>query len=178
MNWLDIVVILVIVALTLAAYSAGLIREVVTFFAVVIGVVVASLLYERLARDVLVFNDDEGAAEAVSFLMLFGAVYLFGQIGAYVLKTGAALLMLGPLDHFGGAVFGFVKGIIVVQVLLVIFASYPSLDLDGAVADSKVARYIVDDLGIVRRVAPENIRDRFDVFRHPEEAPTDGQQAP
>jgi membrane protein required for colicin V production len=179
MNWLDIVVIVVMVGLTLAAYSAGLIREVVTFFAVIIGIVVAGALYERLARDVLVFVDNEDAAEAVSFLALFGAVYLFGQIGAYVLKTGAALLMLGPLDHLGGAVFGFVKGIIVAQTLLVIFAAYPSLDMDQAVADSTVARRLADDYGVVRYVVPDHIQDKFDLFQHPEEeTPTEGEEEP
>lgn len=37
MNWLDIVVIVIIAGLTLAAFSSGLIREVITFFAVIIG---------------------------------------------------------------------------------------------------------------------------------------------
>jgi len=171
MNWLDIVVIIVIVGFTLAAFSSGLIRELITFFAVVIGILVAGALYGKLARDVLVFIDDEDAAEAIAYLMLFGAVYLFGQIGAYVLKTGAALLMLGPIDHLGGAVFGFVKGIIVVQTLLVIFAAYPSLDLDTAVAESQVARRIVDDYGVVRHVVPGNIKDRFDVLLHPASEP-------
>lgn len=169
MNWLDIVVIALIVSITLAAYSAGLIREVVTLLAVVIGIFVAGALYAKLAKDVLVFIDNEDAAEAVAYLMLFGAVYLFGQIGAYVLKTGAALLMLGPLDHMGGAVFGFVKGVLVVQTLLVIFTAYPSLHLDDAVADSVVARHMVDDYGIVRHVMPGNIRDRFDDILHPVE---------
>lgn len=169
MNWLDIVVIVIIAGLTLAAFSSGLIREVITFFAVIIGILVAGALYERLARDILVFIDNEDAAEAVAYLALFGAVYLFGQIGAYVLKTGAALLMLGPLDHLGGAVFGFVKGILVVQTLLIIFAAYPSLDLDQAVADSSVARRIADDYGVVRYIVPGNIQDRFDLFQHPVE---------
>lgn len=178
MNWLDIVVIIIIVGLTLAAYSAGLIREVVTFFAVIIGIVVAGALYKHLARDILVFIDNEDAAEAVAYLMLFGAVYLFGQIGAYVLKTGAALLMLGPLDHLGGAIFGFVKGIIVVQTLLVIFAAYPSLDMDRAVADSTVARRIADDYGVVRHIVPGNIQDRFGLFQESESAEPEPEAAP
>jgi membrane protein required for colicin V production len=177
MNWLDIVVIVVIVGLTLAAYNAGLIREAVTFFAVIIGIVVAGALYERLARDVLVFVDNEDAAEAISYLALFGAVYLFGQIGAYVLKTGAALLMLGPLDHLGGAVFGFIKGLLVVQTLLVIFAAYPSLDMDKAVADSTVARRLADDYGIVRHVVPGHIKDKFGLFQGPEGPPAEGEPA-
>ena len=167
MNWLDIVVIVIIIGFTLAAYSSGLIRELVTLVAVIAGILIAGALYGRLANDVLVFIDDQDAAEAIAYLMLFGAVYLFGQIGAYVLKTGASLLMLGPLDHIGGAVFGLIKGVIVVQVLLVIFAAYPSLDLDQAVADSHVARHIVDDYGVVRHIVPANIRHRFNDVLNP-----------
>lgn len=171
MNWLDIVVILVIASLTLAAYSSGLIREVITLIAVIAGIVIAGLLYERLAADVLVFINDEDAAEAVAFLALFGGVYLLGQIGAYVLKTGAALLMLGSLDHLGGAVFGFVKGVFVVEMLLIILAAYPSLDMDQTVADSEVARHLVDEFDFLTIILPENIDLRIDHFLNPEEAP-------
>jgi uncharacterized membrane protein required for colicin V production len=82
MNWLDLAVVLVLAGFVLAAYSAGLIREVITLLAAIFGVIVAGLLYERLARDVLVFIDDADAAEALSFLVLFGSDYLFGQIVA------------------------------------------------------------------------------------------------
>ena len=167
MNWLDIVVIVMIAGFTLAAFSAGLIRELVTLVAAVVGILVADALYSKLAKDVLVFIDDEEAAEAIAYLMLFFAVYLLGQIGAYVLKTGASLLMLGPFDRLGGAGFGFIKGVIVVQVLLVVFAAYPSLDLDSAVADSHVAKPLVDDYGVVRHIVPSNISDRFDDLLHP-----------
>jgi membrane protein required for colicin V production len=170
MNWLDIVVILVIAGFTLAAYSAGLIRELITFAAVLAGVVVAGLLYERLAKDVLVFIDDEDAAEAVAFLALFGSVYLLGQIGAYMLKTGAALLMLGPYDHLGGAIFGFFKGVLVVQILLIVFAAYPSLELDAAVDNSEFARYFVDDLSFVLNILPGEFDQRIDQFLDPQQS--------
>src|SRR3990172_5387120 len=106
MNWLDFAIIGVVLGFVVAAYSAGLIREVVTFLAVIIGIVIAGALYDNLARDVLPFIDDEDAARAVSFLILFGSVYLFGQIVAYILKRGASLLMLGWADHIGGGLFG------------------------------------------------------------------------
>lgn len=177
MDWLDVVVVLILAGFTLAAYSSGLIREVVTLVAVVAGILIAGQLYDRLAKDVLVFIDNEDAAEAVSFLALFGGVYLFGQIGAYVLKTGAALLMLGPMDHLGGALFGFVKGLLVVQVLLITFAAYPSLDLDTAVDNSKIAYWIVDDFSFLLKLLPGEFDDRVDIFLHPEEQPPAEQPA-
>ena len=168
MNWLDVVVIVMLLGFTFAAFRAGLIREVVTLVAVMLGIVIAGALYDDLAKDVLVFIDNEGAAEAVSFLALFGSVYLLGQIGAYILKTGAALLMLGPMDKLGGAVFGFIKGILVVQVLLIVFAAYPSLGLDDAVDNSEIARLFVDDFSFLLNILPGAFDDRIDIFLDPE----------
>ncbi len=123
MNWLDIVIVLVVIGFVITAYMAGLIREVVTLVAAVAGIVVAGLLYDNLAADVLVFMDDADAAEAISFLILAGAVYLFGQIVAIMLSKMASLLMLGWANRAGGAVFGVLKGLLVVQALLIILAA-------------------------------------------------------
>jgi membrane protein required for colicin V production len=169
MNWLDLVVILLLIGFTVAAFRAGLIRELVTLAAVMLGIVVAGALYEDLGKDVFVFVDNQSAAEAISFLALFGSVYLLGQIGAYILKTGAALLMLGPLDHIGGAGVGIVKGLIVVQVLLLTLAAYPSLGLDDAVDNSVVARVIVDDFSFLLNILPAEFDRRIDLFFDPEE---------
>ncbi|HEY5640955.1 MAG TPA: CvpA family protein [Dehalococcoidia bacterium] len=164
MNWLDILTIISLVGFTGAAYSAGLIREIVTLIAVIAGIVIAGTLYDDLAGDVLVFINNDSAAEAVSFLVLFGAVYIFGQIAAYMLKTGASLLMLGLWDKLGGAAFGLIKGLFIVQVLLLVFAAYPSLGLEGAVEGSELARYFVDDFSLLLNLLPQEFEDRIDAF--------------
>jgi membrane protein required for colicin V production len=171
MNWLDLVVIVMLIGFTLAAYTAGLIREFITLVAAIAGLIIAGMFYDDLATDVLAFEHNAEAAEGIAFLILFGSVYLLGQIGAYLLKTGAALLMLGPIDHAGGAVFGLVKGLIVVQVILLILAAYPSLGLDEAVDNSQVARLFVDDWSFLRGVLPSNIEARVDQFLSPQSPP-------
>lgn len=156
MNWIDILIVVTVAGFVLAAYAAGLIREVVTLIAAILGIVIAGQLYDDLAADVLVFMDDESAAEAISFLILVGAVYLFGQIIAIMLSKTASLLMLGWADQIGGAAAGFLKGIIVVQVLLIIFAAYPSLKLDDAIAGSELAPYFLEDVDFLLRILPNN----------------------
>lgn len=167
MNWLDGVIIVALIGFTVAAYSSGLIREVVTLSAVIFGIVIAGVLYDDLAKDVFVFIDNQNAAEAVSFLMLFGSVYIFGQIAAYMLRTGASLLMLGPWDHLGGAVFGFVKGVFIIQILLIVFAAYPSLGLDSEVDNSALANYFIDDYSFLLNLLPQNFENRIDDFLGP-----------
>jgi membrane protein required for colicin V production len=171
MNWLDIVILILLVGFTLAAFSAGLIRELVTLVSVLLGIVIAGALYDNLAKDILVFVDDEDASEAIAFLALFGSVYLLGQIGASLLKTGASLLMLGALDRIGGAVIGFLKGIIVVQVLLLTFAAYPSLGMDETVDNSTLAAWIVDDFSFLLNFLPAEFDDRIDQFLDPNAQP-------
>lgn len=164
MTWLDAVIILVILGFTYAAYGAGLIREVVTLAAVIVGVVVAGQLYDNLAEDVLVFIDNEEGARAISFLVLFGSVFLLGQIAAYVLKRIAALLLLGWADRLGGAAFGFVKGVVVVEALLVLFVTYPQLGLDDAIDDSALGPRFLDWLSFLQGLLPgefERAVDRF-----------------
>ena len=168
MNWLDFAIIFVLIGFVAAAYAAGLIREAVTLVAAILGIIIAGLLYDDLAADILVFMDDEDAAQAISFLILVGAVYLFGQIVALMLSRTASLLMLGWADHAGGAVFGFLKGLIVVQALLIVLAAYPSLGMKDAVAGSQLAPYFVDDVDILLWVLPDNFDSRIERFLAPQ----------
>lgn len=167
MNWLDIVIVVIILGFALSAFNAGLIREVVTLAAVFLGVIIAGLLYDDLATDVLVFIGNEDAALVISFLILFGAVYLSGQIAAYVLKRTASLLMLGWADRLGGAAFGLIKGLLLVQVLLILFAAYPQLHLDDAIDDSTLAPVFLDDVPVLLHVLPGEFGDRVDRFLSP-----------
>ncbi len=167
MNWLDLVIVIVILGFAYSALSAGLIREVVTLLAVVIGIVVAGQLYRSLANDILVFIDNEDVALAASFLVLFGAVFLLGQIAAYVMKRMVSLLMLGWADHIGGSLFGFVKGLLVVQVVLIVFAAYPQLGLDGVIDGSTLGSIFLDDVDFMLRVLPGEFEDRIDRFLSP-----------
>jgi len=171
MNWLDIAIVVMIVGFVLAAYASGLIREAVTLIASLIGIVVAGILYDDFAADVLVFIDDQDAARAVAFLILAGSVYLMGQILAYMLKKAASLMMLGPADHIGGAFFGLIKGLIIVQILLILFAAYPSLKLDNAIAGSELAPYFIDDASFLLVILPAEFEDRIDQFLLPQPGP-------
>jgi membrane protein required for colicin V production len=171
MNWIDLLIVATIAGIVFGAFAAGLIREAVTLIAAIVGIVIAGALYDDLAADVLVFMDNEGTAEAISFIILAGAVYLFGQIIAILLSRTASLLMLGWADKAGGAVFGFIKGIIVVQALLIIFAAYPSLEFSDAIAGSELAPFFLEDVDFLLWVLPDNFDSRIDIFNTTEQPP-------
>ncbi len=164
MNWLDIVIVLVITFFASTAFRAGLIREVVTLASVVVGVVIAGIFYDDLARDVLTFIDDRKTALVVGFLVLLGAVYLAGQLVAVMLKQAAALLFLGWADHAGGALFGLIKGLIVVEVLLVLLVTFPRLGLKGDIDGSALASVFLDAAPLLLLVLPNEFEQAVDAF--------------
>ena len=154
MNWLDIAIVLIIGAFTISAFSSGLIREVVTLVSAIAGVVFAGLFYDDLKRDLLVFIHDDEAALFFSFLALFGSVYLTGQLVAMMLKRTASLLLLGWADKAGGAAFGFLKGLVLVELFLMFFATFPYLGLEKAIDGSGIAPLFLDNGAALLKLLP------------------------
>lgn len=163
MNWLDIAIALIVAFFVTTAFSAGLIRELVTLVSVVVGVVVAGLFYDDLARDVLVFIDNKDTASIVAFLVLLGAIYLAGQLIAIMLKQVAAVLLLGWADRLGGALFGLLKGLVVVEVLLIAFVTF-DVGLDDAIEDSGLASVFLDAASVLLIILPDDFERAVDAF--------------
>lgn len=155
MQWLDLLIVGAAAWMTFRAFANGLIREIVTLAALILGVVVAGAYYRDLSANIAFVIDDELTRNLVSFLALFAGIVVLGQLLAIVLKRGAALLMLGPLDRFGGAAFGFVKAILLIQVLLLAIAVFPaSAGLATAVDESVLAPFFLEEVPSAQLALP------------------------
>jgi membrane protein required for colicin V production len=164
MNWLDVAIVIVIAWFTFAAFGAGIIRELVTVIAFVVGVLAAGFYYDDLAENVLLFIDDDIAANVAAFVVLFGSVALGGQLAATLLKRMASLLRLGWLDHLAGAAFGLLKGLILVEVFLILFTTFPYLGLDATIRSSAIAPLFLDGGPVLLKLLPGNFDDAVDAF--------------
>ena len=164
MNWLDAAIILVTLWFTFTAFQAGFIREVVTLTSAVLGLILAGLFYEDLAEDVLVFIDNETLALIVGFAVIFGAVFLAGQIMAMILKPTVNLLQLGIFDQLAGAGFGFFKAMVLIQVFLVLFVTYPKWDMEEHIEGSFFGSLIVENVAVVEYVLPADFGNAIDNF--------------
>ncbi len=167
MNWLDGAIIALILWLTYSAFQAGFIRETVTIVAAVLGIILAGLFYQDLADDVFVWIDSETLASIVSFVVIFGALVLAGQIVALILKPTVNLLQLGIFDQLAGAAFGFVKAIVFIQIFLILFITYPKWGLDETIDDSvfgAVAVQFVERAPVIVEMLPEEFGIEVEKF--------------
>jgi len=164
MNWLDPAIVIVIAWFTFAAFRTGIIREVVTVIAFVVGVLAAGFYYDDLAENVLLFIDDDTAANVAAFIVLFASVALGGQLAATLLKQIAGLLRLGWLDHLTGAAFGLLKGLILIEVFLILFTTFPYLGLDDTIRGSAIAPLFLDGGPVLLKLLPGEFDDAVDAF--------------
>ena len=159
MNWLDFAIIVTILWFAITGLTVGLLREVVTLVAVFLGVVLAGRLYARLADDIRIVHADTRMDQLIAFIAIFGATALAGQIAGSLLKQTASLLLLGPVDRVAGLAFGLLKGLIIVELVLIAFAVFPSaMWMKTAIDTSLLAPLFLDGAPWLLHLLPGGFR--------------------
>lgn len=164
MNWLDIAIVALVAWFTISAFQVGFIREIATLIGAVLGVVVAGLYYRGFAGEVLTFIDNDTLARIVAFAFLFGIIALAGQIMAVVLKPTVRALQLGVFDQLAGAIFGFTKAVVFIQIFIILFVTYPRWDLDNAIEESLFGSFIAENSTTVVQVLPDEFEIGLEDF--------------
>ena len=164
MNWLDLVLLLILVWFAVAGTTAGVLRESVTLLAALLAVLLAGLLHDELAADILVTVDNPRTARIAAFLIIFIAVLGAGQIAAVLLKGVAMALALGPLDRIGGLIAGVLKGIVIVEAVLFLFARYHVTSMVDAMDGSLVTPFFLRGLPFVLTFLPGEFRAAVERF--------------
>jgi membrane protein required for colicin V production len=164
LSWIDIVILVAIIWFTYAAFHAGMIREVITLFGAGIAVALAGQFYEELAGDLDFAFDDEQTAEVLAFALIFGVVILASQVLALFLKQAASVMMLGLFDSVGGALVGFAKGLVLVEMGLILAITFTSLGLEKAVDNSALAPVFLEVAPFLKAFLPAQFKDAIDAF--------------
>jgi membrane protein required for colicin V production len=125
-NWVDLVIILVIVWFTFNGLSTGLVRELLALAGALIGVVLAGHFYLRLADDVKIVYDSQLTDRLIAFVSIFAACLLAGHLIGGTTDQAGNMLQLGSANRASGLLLGFVKGCVIVEFLLIAFVVFPA----------------------------------------------------
>jgi len=158
MSWLDIILIVVIAIATLLGFRTGIIKAVLSLAGVIVGVILAGR-YSVLLASQLSFITSEGLAKIVAFAIVLVGVMVVAVVLASLLKWAASVMMLGWVNHLGGAVFGLALGAILCGALLAVWVKW--LDVNSTITESIVAAILLDKFPLILVLLP----DEFDAIR-------------
>ena len=153
MNWLDIVIVLALVFFALTGLAHGLIVELFQIGGIILGVILAGRYYSQL-EPWLSFLGNANGVRIFSFIIIFVVVLMIAYAIGSLLKEAFSLLLLGPLDHLLGLIFGFIKGALVIQLVLIAFAKFPLFDMGLTLADSRLAPYFLNNFPVLLNILP------------------------
>lgn len=157
MNWLDIVIVVVVVIPVFIGLKQGVIKAALSLAGLIVSIVLASNFYEPLAK-VLGFISNPDVANIVAFILIFVVVMAIATLLARLLKFIASVTMLGWIDHIGGAIFGFLMGAIFWSALLAVWVKFFGT---GLVTESFLAEALLDKFPLILGLLPSE----FDVIR-------------
>jgi membrane protein required for colicin V production len=151
MNWLDIVILILLIIPTFVGLKAGLIKALLTIVGGVVGLILAGQFYEGFAG-VLGFISNEGAAKVVAFAIIFVGIMIIAAILAAVLKKLVSMVMLGWVNKLGGAIFGFLIGAIFCGALLSMWVNF--LGIGDTISDSALAGFLLNSFPLALALLP------------------------
>ncbi len=164
MSWIDAAIVIIFLYFIITAFNAGFVREMIGTAAAVLGAVLAGLFYRDVADTLLSSIDNETTSSVVGFLIIFLGVSVAGQVLALLVHPAITVLQLGIFDQLLGAAFGVVKAFIIVEVLLILFVTYPRYSLDKRIDDSEFASIMVNGSAPIVKILPDIFHNKVDAF--------------
>ena len=159
-TWLDPALIVIIAGSTFLGLMRGLIRSVAGF----VGLILAAVLAGRLAAYVQPTLDHAKIQHppvngAVAFIIAFVAIYVAVEIAARALKIVTSLFLLGWVDRLGGALFGFLRGVIISMVLVAGLTMLGSTQFNSTVKQAQTAVYLWQNYSGLASMLPQGMQN-------------------
>ncbi len=161
MNWLDVVLAVILACSIVAGLRKGLARELVALVSVLAALVLAIWFYGTAGSFVLPYVSHKAIASFIGFTLVFALVVVAGAVFGKLLAALMKWTGLGWLDRLGGAAFGLARGLVVGIVLVMALLAFSVKPPPRAVADSRLAPYVVEAARLLVAIAPRELRDGF-----------------
>jgi membrane protein required for colicin V production len=158
-NWLDWIMAIILAGSIIMAIRKGLVRELISLAAVVVGIVVASLEYRRAGYWFQDLTKSQEIAWAAGFLTIFVLVLIAGAAVSLLTRFLIQQAGIEWFDRFLGGIFGLLRGLLIDSILLMVmmaFAVKPQ-----AVQKSRLAPYVSTGARAMAYLMPRNLRNSF-----------------
>ena len=125
-NWIDVTIMIIILLNMIIGIRRGIIRGIINLIGVITAIFLAIFWFKEVGEFISSHSQISGEiANILGFALIFLGIYLIVRIIEILLKKILSLLFVSWIDGLGGAVFGLIKGSLIVGILLVIITFIP-----------------------------------------------------
>ncbi len=162
MNWLDIILTVIFGLSVASGLFKGFFRLSIGLAATILSILLASWFYGIPAGFFAPYLKEQSLANFLGFLTVLVGIQLVGVLLAHLLAKTFKKAGLGWLDRLLGGLFGVVRAVLISTVFVMILTAFSSTKAPDAVAESKLAPYVMEGAQILVYLTPREIRDGFE----------------
>lgn len=175
MNWLDLIILAIVTACAAIGVFRGLVREVTSFLAVLLAILVAGRMYPEGMELVRLVAAKYQVPPIVGFAVAFVLIYtMLAILGFLVRRYLVYPLHLQWADRLGGLVFGLTKGVMLAVSLALVLVG---AGLQQSIVSSRVLPYALMGGRVLVMALPPSLRaqllsklDALERFRRPRQS--------
>ena len=160
MNSLDIIFLILIGVSVLYSFIRGLVREIFSFLAIILGFFGASHAYSPFADWLRKWIANETFAQILAFAILFVVIACSIGLLGRVLSRLVKKVDLSWADRLGGGAFGFLKAILLIAIILLALTAFlpPRSKL---ISESRVSPVVLAITQQLSYLVPEKFRTLY-----------------
>jgi membrane protein required for colicin V production len=169
-NWLDYILLAILLASALLSARKGFSREIVGL-AAAFGALVLGMWFYGLAGSFLIpYVNSTRMANLIGFLLVVFAVLLLGGMLGWIVSRFLRTIGLSFFDRLFGAAFGLVRGLLIAIALLTAYMAFgpeidsksvPARSVDKAMLNSRIAPRLLDASHLFVAIAPMELKSSF-----------------
>jgi membrane protein required for colicin V production len=139
MNWLDIIILVVVVGLGIAGLRQGLIRTVFGIAGLIGGIFLAGRYYDELAARL--FPSGAIWGNIAAYVIIAIATLVVAGVIGWLIAKAVNFAALGWLDKLMGFILGVViAGLLCAAILAIVVKYYPGME--GTIDQSVIAKFL------------------------------------
>ena len=152
MNWIDIVILVVWGVTALWGFSSGLLKILVLFFSLVIGLALSSRIGDSVGELFSGLTDNENAQTIAGFLLILVVLLAAGGIISFMASKVLGIIpLVGLVNSLSGMAVGLLVGFLLISGVLTAIQKFPIRDLDQTIDESKLGTFMADQFDVVVR---------------------------
>ncbi|MBI5063899.1 MAG: CvpA family protein [Desulfatitalea sp.] len=161
MNLIDYLLAVILVYCLIRGIFRGLVKELSALIGVLGGFYFAFNYYPQMTKTLERWITTTAYAQIISFLILFFGVYLVVSIAGVIIKYLMNIAWLGWTDRLTGALFGAIKGVLIVSVIVAILTTFLPKNTTF-LRDSLLVRHTMGISTLLVQAASADMKSLFD----------------
>jgi len=167
LNALDIIILIFILLFAIFGLKKGLLKSIFTYLSVICGILLAVKFNYAIAFVLKNFIKDSKLTQILAIILIFLILYLIGIFIAS--KISKINKMSELLDKIGGFLFGGLKSVLIIGLVLIIFNSYNVISVNQKSSSflySPVTNSVPFTYNLIKDIIPVQKNDFYKVLNY------------